>query len=95
MFKSAELKISNGIIKFLAKSKFFTVQYIQFLTFFCGGEGWGGGGDETFPKFAESFAKSSPKFWQNFMSSKFQKNHNTNYIASGRNIAAGLQKLFL
>jgi len=57
------------------------VQYIQFLTCFFGG-GWGGGGDETFPKFG-NFPKVSPKvlpkFWQNFMSSKFQKNHNTIY----------------
>jgi len=42
--------------------------------FFWGG-GWGGGDDETFPKFAKSLVL--PKFWQNFMSSKFQNNHNT------------------
>jgi len=43
---------------------------------FVGG-GWRGGVDETFPKFAEV----SPKFWQNFMSSKFKKNHNTKYMS--------------
>jgi len=44
------------------------VQYIQFITCFLGGGGWGGGGDETFPKFDESFAESFAKILcvQNF-----------------------------
>jgi len=48
--------------------------------FIWGVKGWGGGGDETFPKFAGVLPKVSPKFWQNFMSSKFQKKHNTTYV---------------
>jgi len=49
------------------------VQYMQFLTYFLGGEGWwGGGGDETFPKFAKSFAKILAKFHELKISKKPQ-----------------------
>jgi len=51
------------------------VQYnIQFLTCFFGrGGGWGGGDDdETFPKFAESFAKILAKFYELKISKKLQ-----------------------
>jgi len=61
---SGEFQISDGIITIFAKSKFCTVQYIEFLTcLFLVGGWWGGGGDETFPKsFDESFAKILAKF---------------------------------
>jgi len=38
---------------------------------FLGGGWWGGA------KLSGLVPKVSPKFWQNFMSKKFQKNHNT------------------
>jgi len=50
------------------------MQYIQFLTCFLGGEG---GGEEGATKVSQKLTKVSRKFWQNFMTSKFQKNHNT------------------
>jgi len=43
--------------------------------------GWKGGGDETFSKFVKVSPKVLPKFWQNFMSSKFQKKKNTSFTA--------------
>jgi len=50
------------------------VQYIQFLTcFFLGRVGWGGGGDETFPKFAKSFAESFAKILAKFHELKISK----------------------
>jgi len=46
--------------------------------FFWGG---GGSGEEGATKLSQNLpkvsTKVSPKFWQNFISSKFQKNHNT------------------
>jgi len=39
---------------------------------FLGGMGWGGGGDETFPKFAKSFAKILAKFHELKISKKPQ-----------------------
>jgi len=40
---------------------------------------WGGeGGEEGATKLSQNLTKVSPKFWQNFMSLKFKKNHNTN-----------------
>jgi len=42
--------------------------------FFWGGEGWEGGGDETFPKFAESFAKSFANILAKFYELKISKN---------------------
>jgi len=47
------------------------MQYIQFLTFFC--EGGGEKGDETFPKFAESFVKSFAKNLAKFHELKMSK----------------------
>jgi len=35
--------------------------------------GWGGGGDETFPKFAESFAKSFAKILAKYHELKISK----------------------
>jgi len=59
---------------FLQKVNFAQRNICNFSRFFCLGGVWEGGGDETFPKFAKVLPKVSPKFWQNFMSSKFKKN---------------------
>jgi len=40
---------------------------------------WGGGSNETFPKFAESFAKSFGKILAKFHELKISKKHNTSY----------------
>jgi len=37
----------------------------------------GEGGEEGAKKLSQNLPKVSPKFWQNFMSSKFPKNYNT------------------
>jgi len=59
--KSAKLKISNGIITILEKKVNLAQCSIYNFSHVFGG-GWGGGGDETFPEFAESFAKILAKF---------------------------------
>jgi len=41
--------------------------------FFWGEGGWAGGGDETFPKFAESFAESFAKLLAKFHELKISK----------------------
>jgi len=41
---------------------------------------WGVGGEEGATKLSQNLPKVPPKGWQNFMSSKFEKNHNTTYI---------------
>jgi len=47
------------------------------------GGGWGGGGDETFPKFAESFAKSFANILAKFHELKISKKNTTLSIPQG------------
>jgi len=62
----------------LAKGKFYLLPkllpvYTISHDVFLGGWGWGGGGDETFPKFAESFTESFAKILEKFHELKTSK----------------------
>jgi len=50
-------------------SAVYTISHV----FSLGGEGWGGGGDETFPKFAKSFTKNFAKILAKFHELKISK----------------------
>jgi len=55
--------------KEILHSAIYTISHM----FFGGEGGWGGGGDETFPKFAKSFAESFAKILANFHELKLSK----------------------
>jgi len=63
----------------LATSTYSAVYIYNFLHVFFGGEGGEEGATKLSQNLLKVSPKVSPKFWQNFMSSKFQKNHNTSY----------------
>jgi len=56
--------------QFWQKGNFAQSSICNFSHVFLGGGGWGGGGDETFPKFAESLAKILAKFQELKISKK-------------------------
>jgi len=58
--------------QFRQKVNFAQCSIYNFSRVFLGGGRWGGGGEETFPKFAESFAKILAKFQELKMSKKPQ-----------------------
>jgi len=53
--------------------------------FFWEGEGGEWGATKLSQNLPNVSLKVSPTFWQNFMSSKFQKNHNTKYNTQVQN----------
>jgi len=58
--------------QFRQKVNFTQCSIYNFLHVFFMGRGWGGGGNESFPKFAESFAKIFAKFHELKISKKPQ-----------------------
>jgi len=66
---NSKFPMVHVLSKFRQKCQIYTVQYIKIFSVFLLGRG-----DEIFPKV---LPKVSSKFWQNFMSSKFQQNRNT------------------